>query len=57
VHADLESCLHDAVPVPERQPGFLVNDLMFVAGSSAMARVRRMLPRFVLSGQSGAAPA
>jgi len=42
VHADLESCLHDAVPVPERQPGFLVNDLIFVAGSSAMAQVRRM---------------
>ena len=42
MHADLESCLHDAVPVPERQPGFLVNDLIFVAGSSAMARVRRM---------------
>lgn len=25
--------------MPERQSGFLVNDLLFVAGSSAMARV------------------
>jgi len=53
VHADLESCLHDALPVPERQPGFLVNDLFFVAGSSAMARVNACGPIFVLLGRSG----
>jgi len=43
--------------MPERQPGFLVNDLFFVAGSSAMAGVRRTRPDLCPVRTQRAAPA